>query len=109
MSATQLRTQKAPHRAAVHGVHSLDSFVFTVPDMDEAERFYAAFGLEPQRTGKRLDLFTTGHPHAWGSLYQAPGSKKLQYLRFACFAEDLKPIAERLDQLGIAACEPASH
>lgn len=88
MAEIQLRTQKSPHRAALHSVHSLDAFVFTVPDLDEAARFYEAFGLEPRREGGRLDLYTVGHPHAWGSLFQASGVKKLQYLRFACFAED---------------------
>ena len=80
MADIQLRTHKSPERAALHSVHSLDAFVFTVPDLDEAARFYDAFGLEPKREGDRLDLYTAGHPHAWGSLYQAPGVKKLQYL-----------------------------
>lgn len=106
MAQIQLRTRKSPHRAALHGVHSLDSFVFTVPDLDEAERFYDAFGLAPRREGARLDLYTEGHPHAWGSLYQAPGVKKLQYLRFACFAEDFDAIAARIERLGVPRCAP---
>jgi hypothetical protein len=36
----QLRTRKSPHRAALQSVHSLDAFVFTVPDLGEAQRFY---------------------------------------------------------------------
>lgn len=106
MAVAPLRTHKDPHRAAVHGVHSLDRFVFTVPDLDEAARFYDAFGLEPRRIGDRLDLHTTGHPQTWGSLYQAAGNKKLQYLSFGCFAEDFEPIAARLERLGIARCQP---
>ncbi|MES2360592.1 MAG: VOC family protein [Pseudomonadota bacterium] len=106
MAVAPLRTSKDPHRAAIHGVHSLDSFVFTVPDLDEAGRFYDAFGLEPRRSGGRLDLHTAGHPQVWGSLYQAAGNKRLQYLRFGCFAEDFEAIAARLEGLGIARCEP---
>ena len=33
-------------RAGVIAVHSLDHFVFSVPDLDEAARFYDDFGLE---------------------------------------------------------------
>ena len=31
---------------AVVGIHSLDHFVFDVPDLNEAARFYSDFGLE---------------------------------------------------------------
>ena len=33
-------------RAGVTAVHSLDRFVFTVPDLDDAARFYDDFGLD---------------------------------------------------------------
>ncbi|WP_398493885.1 VOC family protein [Variovorax sp.] len=106
MTASSLRTVKNPPRAALQAVHSLDRFVFTVPDLAEAERFYAAFGLDPRRDGGRLDLHTVGHPQAWGSLHEAPGRpKKLQYLRFGCFAEDFDAIAARAQQLGLPRCE----
>lgn len=106
MADIVLRTRKDPHRADHHGVHSLDRFVFTVPDLDEAAKFYDAFGLDVRRVGERLDLHTVGHPHAWGSLYQAPGPKKLQYLRFGCFAEDFDAIAARVEKLGVAGAAP---
>ena len=102
----RLRTDKHPARADWHGVHSLDRFVFTVPDLEEARRFYDAFGLELRREGDRLDLYTEGHPHAWGAIFEAPGRKKLQYLRFGCFAEDLDALAARADRLGIPRCDP---
>jgi hypothetical protein len=47
------------------GVHSLDRFVFSVPDVAEAARFYGAFGLAARSEGDRLDLYTDGHPHCW--------------------------------------------
>jgi len=92
MADIQLRTRKDSNRADDHSVHSLDRFVFTVPDLDEAAHFYDAFGLQVERSEGRLDLHTVGHPHAWGSLFPASGPKKLQYLRFGCFAEDLAAI-----------------
>jgi len=50
----RLRTDKDPARADWHGVHSLDSFVFTVPDLEEARRFYEAFGLDVKRPALKL-------------------------------------------------------
>jgi len=106
MTELQLRTRKDPARANVHGVHSLDRFVFTVPDLDEAVRFYDAFGLSLRRTNGQLDLRTVCHPHTWGTIFKAPGPKRLQYLRFACFEEDFNAIAARIDELKIPRCEP---
>lgn len=94
-------------RDGMHAVHSLDRFVFTVPSLDEAEHFYDAFGLECKRTSSSsLDLHTHGHPHRWGTLYLAPGRKKLQYLRFGCYAQDLEPIARRAQLLGVPVVSP---
>ena len=35
-----------PRRTGVTAVHSLHRFVFTVPDLDVAQSFYSAFGLD---------------------------------------------------------------
>jgi len=105
-SASALRTRKSPSRASVLGVHSLDHFVFSVPDLDVAARFYEAFGLDVRRQPDRLVLHTHGHPQAWGSLFQADGPKRLQYLRFAAFAQDLDALAVRARQLDLPAAEP---
>ena len=51
------------------GIHSLNRFVFSVPDLDPAEQFYDAFGLDVRRDGDRLDLHTHGHAHCWGSVH----------------------------------------
>jgi catechol 2,3-dioxygenase-like lactoylglutathione lyase family enzyme len=91
-----------PRRKGVTAVHSINRFVFTVPDLDEAERFYTEFGLDARRDGGRLDLYAYGHPHRWASLYLAPGPKKLQYLSFGIYEEDFAPLVQRFDRLGIA-------
>ena len=101
------RTVKHPNRAAIHAVHSLDRFVFSVPELEVAQHFYEAFGMDIRPEGEHLDMYTFGHPHRWASIFQAPGTKKLQYLRFACFAEDFEPIRARIKSLGIA--ERAPH
>jgi catechol 2,3-dioxygenase-like lactoylglutathione lyase family enzyme len=88
-------------REGVTAVHSLDHFVFSVPDLDEAARFYDDFGLDVRRRDDRLHLHTAGHPHRWGTVLRAAGDKRLQYLAFGAFAEDLDAVKDRLARLGI--------
>ncbi len=87
-------------RAGALGVHSVNRFVFSVSDIEEAERFYSAFGLDTRRTGNRLDLYTFGHPHCWGSIFANGQPKKLQYLSFGIFAEDRQAFERRVDEAG---------
>lgn len=92
-------------RPGVRAVHSVQHFVFTVPDLDEAARFYEAFGLDVRRDGACLRLHTFGHPHAWASIHQAPGHKRLQYVSFGLYAEDEAYFADVLQRRGIG-CTP---
>src|SRR5262249_23135475 len=95
----------------VPAVHSLDHFVFTVPDLDEAARFYGEFGLDVRRTDGRIDLYAFGHPHRWGSIHRAPGRKRLQYLCFGAYAEDIEPLRERLERMHVSrrSSHPLAH
>ena len=95
-----------PRRTGVTAVHSLHRFAFTVPDLDEAARFYTAFGLDVRRDGQRIDLYTFGHPHRWGSIYRAAGPKKLQYVSFAAYPEDLEALERQIDRSGATRIEP---
>ena len=79
-------------RPGVLAVHSIHHFVFSVPDLDVAARFYAAFGLDVQRTGDRLALRTVGHPHVWATVVQGGDSKKLQYVSYGIL-RTTKPIS----------------
>ncbi|MEO7243237.1 MAG: VOC family protein [Variovorax sp.] len=99
MSANDLR------RAGAAGVHSIDRFVFSVPDLDEAERFYSTFGLDVRRVGDRLDLHTVGNPHCWASVHQSGKTKELEYVSFGVFEEDLPELQKRIAHHGVA-CEP---
>src|ERR1035437_6802196 len=100
-----LEARPALRRPGVTGVHSLNRFVFTVPDLGEAERFYSTFGLDVRRGNGRLDLHTHGHPHCWGSIYANGKPKKLQYVSFGIFPEDFDAFSVRLQKLGTH-CEP---
>ena len=99
-------SRSAPRREGAVAVHSLHRFVFTVPDLGAAAAFYADFGLDVRRTGERLDLYTFGHDHRWGSIYAAPGPKRLQYVSFGAYADDYEPIVRRVREQGVAMIEP---
>jgi catechol 2,3-dioxygenase-like lactoylglutathione lyase family enzyme len=99
---------QALRRSGVTAVHSVDRFVFSVPDLAEAEAFYTAFGLDVRRVGERLDLHTFGpcQPgHAWASVFAGGGRKRLEYLRFGIDAADLPAFRDRIERHGIA-CPP---
>ncbi len=92
-------------RSGVLAVHSVDAFVFTVPDITVARQFYTAFGLEVRQEGPRLDLYTFGNAHCWASIYESGASKQLQYVRFGIFAEDELAFRQRIAEQG-ATIEP---
>jgi len=101
MTAASLR------RTGAVGVHSIDRFVFTVPDLAEAERFYLAFGLDVRRADDRLDLHTFGQAHCWASIFATAGPKQLAFVRYGIDATDLPVFERRVRDLGIG-CEPAA-
>lgn len=78
-------------------VHSLDHFELEVPNLDEAEKFYATFGLAAERRGDRLLLRTEGSEHVWAILAAGP-RKRLKGLVFGIYAEDEPAFAERLSR-----------
>ena len=97
---TQIRplTQPVRRRPGELGVHSLDRFNFSVPDLAQAQTFYSSFGLEVKEEDGALDIHTHGHPHCWGSVVEGP-RKKLQFISFGAFEDDLPRFRERLDPL----------
>lgn len=89
------------------GVHSLDHFAFTVPDLAAAEAFHDAFGLDVRGEGNSLSLYTHGHPHRWASIVEGSGhTKKLHYVSFGLYEEDMQAFSKRLQNLGIARLDP---
>jgi len=94
-------------RANVIAVHSVNRFVYSVPDLKVAREFYTAFGLNVRDAAGRLDLYTHGHAHCWASLFQAPGPKRLQYVCYGIFAEDEAAFVERIRKAGLAAAPHA--
>jgi catechol 2,3-dioxygenase-like lactoylglutathione lyase family enzyme len=91
-------------RTAFPAVHSIERVVFTVPDIDAAEKFYNAFGLDVKRFGQQIDLYTHGHPHCWMTVIANGLPKALQYISFGIHARDEAPFRTRIDASGLG-CE----
>lgn len=87
------------------GIHSLDHFVLTVPDLAQAQAFHRAFGLDVREEGDSLGLFTFSHQHRWGAVVEG-SSKKIGHLSFGAFEEDIERFAARLQELGIQRLDP---
>ncbi|MDM7928822.1 VOC family protein [Blastomonas fulva] len=77
------------------GVHSLDHFTLTVPDLDEAHHFYSVFGLDVRRAGALLHLRTFGSDHVWADIIHGE-SKQLKAIRFGIYEKDAALFSERL-------------
>ena len=105
---TQIRhlAQPVHRRPGELGVHSLDRFNFSVPDLAQAQKFYSSFGLETKEQAGALDIYTDGHPHCWGSVVEGP-RKRLQFISFGAFEDDLPRFRARLDQLRVARIDPS--
>jgi len=82
-------------------VHSIDEFVFSVPDLEQARHFYTAFGLDVRDDGHALALHTHGHPQRWARVL--PGERKrLLWLSLGIHAADAPRFERRLAERGMA-------
>lgn len=88
------------------GVHSIGEFLMSVPSLDEAQRFYGAFGLDARIEGSEVTLRCEGDPHVWGRL-RAGALKKLERLTFHCFADELHSFERRFAELGVRRIDAA--
>lgn len=87
-------------RPNVLAVHSIDHFALEVPDLDEARRFYSAFGLDVREESGGLALYAQASPHCWGRLFKA-SVKRLHYISFGIYAEDKAAFLAHLEACGV--------
>ncbi len=80
-------------------VHSVDEFVFSVPDLAAARHFYTSFGLDVRDEDGALALYTHGHPHRWARV-QAGAAKKLLWVSYGIHAGDLPRFERHLAESG---------
>jgi catechol 2,3-dioxygenase-like lactoylglutathione lyase family enzyme len=103
-------THPTPHiapsrRPGALGIHSLDHFALSVPDLENARRFYTAFGLDARPDGNVMGLHTFEHRQRWGVLVEGP-TKRVHHLSFGVFDDDFPRFEERIGQLGIPRLDP---
>ena len=95
----------APRRAGELGIHSLDHFSLAVPDMNAAEKFYKCFVLDLNPSGNLLNLTCAESTHQWVRLIEGP-AKKLQYLSFAAYEEDIAGLKNKIEAAGVRLLDP---
>jgi catechol 2,3-dioxygenase-like lactoylglutathione lyase family enzyme len=78
-------------------------FVFTVPDLNVAQKFYTDFGLDVRRTAKSVQIYTYGNPNCWGEIFEGGEVKRMQFVTYGIFAEDEPVFRERIAKAGLAA------
>lgn len=94
-------------RQGVVGVHSLQRFDLEVPSLDEAGRFYRAFGLDVRESGDTLELRVHGDAHCWGVVHGG-GAKRMRSVTYGIHADDADAFAARIASAG-AGLAPPSH
>lgn len=84
-----------------YGIHSVDHFALEVPSLDEAEKFFTAFGLRAQRNGQpeHLELRASESEHVWGRLF-AGQRKQLAYLSLSCYANEYDALVDQIKTYG---------
>ncbi len=90
-----------PSEAALLAAHSVDEFVFSVPDLAVARHFYERFGLDVRDEAGTLALYTHGHPHRWARIVSGP-TKRLLWLSLGIHAADVERFKAHLANKGIA-------
>jgi catechol 2,3-dioxygenase-like lactoylglutathione lyase family enzyme len=93
-------------RPGALGIHSIDHFAIEVPDLEDARKFYSLFGLEVRDQSGSLDLYTRGNPHRWAVVSQGGSVRRLRYLSFGVFAEDMDAFRKHLDACGVTYIDP---
>jgi len=105
MTAIRKLHQQPTRRPGELGVHSVDHFNLTVPDIAKAAKFYGDFGLELKEEGGALGLYTVGHPHRWGVVTEGK-RKQISYVSFGAFEDDLPRFRDRIESLHVERLDP---
>lgn len=97
---------RAVRRSRVTAVHSIDRFAISVPELGAARRFYSAFGLDVRDDPGGLALYTHGGGHCWATVHESGRPKRLEYLSFGAYPEDVDALAARARAQGVATADP---
>ena len=102
---TQAQRSIQTKRKGVLAVHSVDEFVFSVPDLDLAVKFYESFGLRVELESFKgqiaLGLYTDNHSHRWGRILKGGSNKRLLWMTYGIYSEDLEPFKKHIQKSGV--------
>ena len=90
-------TTATSKRTDLLAVHSVNEFVFSVPELEQARHFYTSFGLDVRDENGALALYTFGHPHRWARVMPGP-AKRLLWLSLGIRAQDAERFERHLDE-----------
>jgi catechol-2,3-dioxygenase len=107
MAAREAVRMTSGRRSEELGVHSLDHFALAVPNLDEAQRYFDAFGLDTRVERSSVAIRTFGSTQRWGVLIEG-SPKRLHHLSFGIFEEDLGSFQKRIEERGIRRLDPPS-
>jgi catechol 2,3-dioxygenase-like lactoylglutathione lyase family enzyme len=91
--------------AGAVAVHSIDEFVFSVPDLEQARHFYSSFGLDVRDEAGALALYTQGHPHRWARVLWG-STKRLLWVSLGIYERDVQPFERHLAERDVARSAP---
>ncbi len=91
-----------------YGIHSVDHFALEVPSLDEARRFFTAFGLRVDAQGDHLCLRTDASDHVWGRLHLG-SRKRLAYLSLSTYPDEYEALVEQAIAAGAAPAPAGQH
>lgn len=93
-----------------YGIHSVDHFALEVPSLDEAEKFFATFGLRVTRKKgpEHLELRASESDHVWGRVFSGQ-SKRMAYLSLNCYPNELDDLVAQLKANGAQGATGAGY
>lgn len=87
------------------GVHSINHFALTVPDLTAASRFYSCFGLGVREDGDQLALLASQCATPCGLIVEGK-TKRLNHLSFGIYESDARRFQKRLEEHRIKRVDP---
>lgn len=87
-------------RPGVDAIHSIDHYGLTVPDLEPARRFFSAFGLHVRDTDDGLAVRAHSGDHVWVRVRADGHPKRLAYLSFGAYPEDVPAIERQARMAG---------
>lgn len=90
----------ASRRPDLLGIHSIDRFTLSVPDLTEAAKFHEHFGLNVVDRDNGYGIQTFGFDHDWGRMVEGP-RKRLHHVSYGVYEDDLPRFKKHIESQGV--------